>query len=176
MVLEILFVYGVYTWKYHTKSHTARFAPHLHAWTFRMHTHHFGWMSTSMLCTLKKTSAGVASSFKPASSAKLYASPEALKTVGYRSRSLPSHSARPQVRKSHSMRTSSTFKPACAGAAAPAHGGKGASPYAQPIRTARSHSIAGTHTYYTHGTPINHCDGACCINNTNVLFLIHCMW
>lgn len=39
------------------------------------------------------------SSFKPAASAKLYASPEDVKNVGYRSRSLPAHSSRPQVRK-----------------------------------------------------------------------------
>lgn len=55
---------------------------------------------------------GVMSSFRPAASAKLYASPEDMKTVGYRSRSLPSHSTRPQVRKSHSLRTNtSCFKP-----------------------------------------------------------------
>lgn len=41
---------------------------------------------------------GVMSSFKPAASAKLYASPEDVKNVGYRSRSLPTHSSRPQVR------------------------------------------------------------------------------
>jgi hypothetical protein len=39
----------------------------------------------------------VMSSFRPANSAKLYASPEDVKSVGYRSRSLPAHSARPQV-------------------------------------------------------------------------------
>jgi len=39
----------------------------------------------------------VMSSFRPANSAKLYASPEDVKMVGYRSRSLPAHSARPQV-------------------------------------------------------------------------------
>lgn len=55
---------------------------------------------------------GVMSSFRPAANAKLYASPEDMKTVGYRSRSLPSHSARPQVRKSHSLRTNAnSFKP-----------------------------------------------------------------
>lgn len=41
---------------------------------------------------------GVMSSFKPAASAKLYASPEDVKNVGYRSRSLPSHANRPQVK------------------------------------------------------------------------------
>lgn len=40
----------------------------------------------------------IMSSFKPANSAKLYASPEDMKSVGYRSRSLPAHSSRPQVR------------------------------------------------------------------------------
>jgi SH3/ankyrin repeat-containing protein len=39
----------------------------------------------------------VMSSFRPANSAKLYASPEDIKSVGYRSRSLPVHSSRPQV-------------------------------------------------------------------------------
>lgn len=39
----------------------------------------------------------VMSSFRPANSAKLYASPEDVKSVGYRSRSLPAHSSRPQV-------------------------------------------------------------------------------
>jgi SH3/ankyrin repeat-containing protein len=47
------------------------------------------------------------SSFRPCNSAKLYASPEDMKTVGYRSLSLPSHSTRSQLRKSHSLRTSS---------------------------------------------------------------------
>ncbi|XP_023289608.1 SH3 and multiple ankyrin repeat domains protein 3 isoform X2 [Orussus abietinus] len=46
---------------------------------------------------------GVMSSFRPSNSAKLYASPEDTKTVGYRSRSLPA--SRSQVRKSHSLRT-----------------------------------------------------------------------
>ncbi|KAJ9601176.1 hypothetical protein L9F63_000644, partial [Diploptera punctata] len=67
----------------------------------------------------------IMSSFRPANSAKLYASPEDVKTVGYRSRSLPAHSARPQVRKSHSLRSSaSSFKPS----AMPA-----TNPYAQPF-------------------------------------------
>ncbi|KAK4886879.1 hypothetical protein RN001_003150 [Aquatica leii] len=86
------------------------------------------------------TEEGVASSFRPTTSAKLYASPEDMKTVGYRSRSLPSHSSRPQVRKSHSMRTSSTFKPVNTSTLP----GKNTNPYAQPIRASRSHSTAGT--------------------------------
>lgn len=92
---------------------------------------------------------GVMSSFRPAASAKLYASPEDMKTVGYRSRSLPSHSARPQVRKSHSLRTNaSSFKPpttatsATMSATLPKNSG-GSNPYAQPIRASRSHSTAG---------------------------------
>ncbi|XP_063229617.1 SH3 and multiple ankyrin repeat domains protein 3 isoform X2 [Bacillus rossius redtenbacheri] len=98
---------------------------------------------------------GVMSSFKPSNSAKLYASPEDMKTVGYRSRSLPAHSSRPQVRKSHSLRSSaSSFKPTSQQAAAadatqaqsPCGASTNSNPYAQPIRSAvRSHSmIAGT--------------------------------
>lgn len=83
----------------------------------------------------------VMSSFRPADSAKLYASPEDMKTVGYRSRSLPSHSTRPHVRKSHSLRTSAQqmVSPTTN------HGGtipcrSNGNPYAQPInlRTKRT--------------------------------------
>ncbi|XP_054266590.1 SH3 and multiple ankyrin repeat domains protein 1-like isoform X7 [Macrosteles quadrilineatus] len=78
---------------------------------------------------------GVMSSFKPAASAKLYASPEDVKNVGYRSRSLPSHANRPQVRKSHSLRSpSSSFKPA--------PGSQGANPYAQPIRNRKQQPVS----------------------------------
>ncbi|XP_067012663.2 SH3 and multiple ankyrin repeat domains protein 3 isoform X2 [Anabrus simplex] len=81
----------------------------------------------------------VMSSFRPTNSAKLYASPEDVKTVGYRSRSLPAHTARPQVRKSHSLRSSaSSFKPP----AVPVP--NNSNPYAQPFRASRSHSIAGS--------------------------------
>jgi SH3/ankyrin repeat-containing protein len=84
----------------------------------------------------------VVSSFRPTTSAKLYASPEDMKTVGYRSKSLPSHSSRPHVRKSHSMRTNySTFKPAHVSSPTAKNN---ANPYAQPIRASRSHSTAGT--------------------------------
>ena len=83
---------------------------------------------------------GVLSSFRPTASAKLYASPEDMKTVGYRSKSLPSHTSKSQVRKSHSMRTSSTFKPS--GTTLPPTNNN--NPYAQPIRASRSHSTAGT--------------------------------
>ncbi|XP_018896810.2 SH3 and multiple ankyrin repeat domains protein 3 isoform X1 [Bemisia tabaci] len=54
---------------------------------------------------------GIMSSFKPTNSAKLYASPEDVKMVGFRSHSLPPSSARPQVRKSHSVRSTSVHKP-----------------------------------------------------------------
>ncbi|KAK5643243.1 hypothetical protein RI129_007088 [Pyrocoelia pectoralis] len=92
------------------------------------------------LTNKEMTEEGVASSFRPTTSAKLYASPEDMKTVGYRSRSLPSHSSRTQVRKSHSMRTSSTFKPVNTSTLP----GKNSNPYAQPIRASRSHSTAGS--------------------------------
>lgn len=80
------------------------------------------------------------SSFRPTNSAKLYASPEDAKTVGYRSRSLPGHSARPHVRKSHSLRASnnSTFKPPSQCGGQPA-----GNQYAQPLKTGRSHGILG---------------------------------
>lgn len=85
---------------------------------------------------------GVVSSFKPTASAKLYASPEDMKTVGYRSKSLPSHSTKAHVRKSHSMRNAnSSFKP---GATCTLPSRSNNNPYAQPIRASRSHSTAGT--------------------------------
>lgn len=97
----------------------------------------------SMTKMEKTIEEGVMSSFRPAASAKLYASPEDMKTVGYRSRSLPSHSARPHVRKSHSMRTPSSFQPAQT-STPPNKSTSGSNPYAQPIRASRSHSTAGT--------------------------------
>lgn len=104
---------------------------------------------------------GVMSSFRPSNSAKLYASPEDMKTVGYRSRSLPAHSTGSHIRKSHSLRTPNNagFKQASNGQAnsgsvtnvnAASNGvnsGNQASSnnqYAQPLKTNRSHSIAGT--------------------------------
>ncbi|XP_046672398.1 SH3 and multiple ankyrin repeat domains protein 3 isoform X7 [Homalodisca vitripennis] len=82
---------------------------------------------------------GVMSSFKPAASAKLYASPEDVKNVGYRSRSLPAHSSRPQVRKSQSLRSpSSSFKPVT-----PSNGAQsGGNPYAQPIRNRKQQTLS----------------------------------
>ncbi|KAL3266685.1 hypothetical protein HHI36_010847 [Cryptolaemus montrouzieri] len=80
---------------------------------------------------------GIVSSFKPSANAKLYASPEDMKQVGYRSKSLPSHSARPQVRKSQSMRTGTGSN----AASNDGHGNKN-NPYAQPIQTMRSNSSA----------------------------------
>lgn len=88
------------------------------------------------------------SSFRPSNSAKLYASPEDMKTVGYRSRSLPTHSNRSHVRKSHSLRTpnNTTFKPP--GQQGSNNNGNNNNQstnnqYAQPLKTNRSHSIAG---------------------------------
>ncbi|XP_049957648.1 SH3 and multiple ankyrin repeat domains protein 3 [Schistocerca serialis cubense] len=99
-------------------------------------------------------SGSIMSSFRPANSAKLYASPEDVKTVGYRSRSLPAHSARPQVRKSHSLRSAaSSFKPpsqmttvqtAVNNTNPYSTTNNNANPYAQPIRASRSHSTAGS--------------------------------
>ncbi|XP_014240790.1 SH3 and multiple ankyrin repeat domains protein 3 isoform X2 [Cimex lectularius] len=84
---------------------------------------------------------GIMSSFKPASNAKLYASPVDVKTVGFRSRSLPGHGARPQIRKSQSLRSPSTF-----------NGSQGSppvnqtqtttNPYAQPFRNGRPKSAS----------------------------------
>lgn len=90
---------------------------------------------------------GVVSSFRPTTSAKLYASPQDMKPVGYRSKSLPSHSSKSQLRKSQSMRTGSSFKPTST-AGNPQqlpseHINKNhaqTNPYAQPIRASRSHS------------------------------------
>ncbi|XP_016839911.1 SH3 and multiple ankyrin repeat domains protein 1 isoform X3 [Nasonia vitripennis] len=106
---------------------------------------------------------GVMSSFRPSNSAKLYASPEDMKTVGYRSLSLPSHSTRSQLRKSHSLRTpngagsAATFKPGpgnqLANGASQANGvataataggnGNNNNQYAQPLKNGRSHSTVG---------------------------------
>ncbi|XP_071569442.1 uncharacterized protein Prosap isoform X5 [Temnothorax nylanderi] len=96
---------------------------------------------------------GVMSSFRPSNSAKLYASPEDMKTVGYRSRSLPAN--RPHLRKSHSLRNppcSTTFKSSGSQQALNTSvnmnsNGNGNNSinnqYAQPLKTTRSHSIAG---------------------------------
>ncbi|KAK9886959.1 hypothetical protein WA026_019217 [Henosepilachna vigintioctopunctata] len=85
---------------------------------------------------------GIVSSFKPSANAKLYASPEDMKQVGYRSKSLPSHSARPHVRKSQSMRSNTTFKPTNTTAPLGESMGNKHNPYAQPIQTTRSNSSA----------------------------------
>lgn len=94
---------------------------------------------------------GVMSSFRPSNSAKLYASPEDMKTVGYRSRSLPAN--RPHLRKSHSLRStpsSTTFKSTGSQQALNTNinsNGNGNNSvnnqYAQPLKTTRSHSTAG---------------------------------
>ncbi|XP_017884207.1 SH3 and multiple ankyrin repeat domains protein 3 isoform X2 [Ceratina calcarata] len=96
---------------------------------------------------------GVMSSFRPSNSAKLYASPEDMKTVGYRSRSLPTHTARCHVRKSHSLRTTNTtFKPitnqqnvnnTVSNSNQVNNNQLTNNQYAQPLKTNRSHSTAG---------------------------------
>lgn len=97
---------------------------------------------------------GVMSSFRPANNAKFYASPEDMKTVGYRSHSLPGSTSRTHIRKSHSLRTpnnNTTFKPpsgqqATNGVVNSNNGALNASSgnqYAQPLKTNRSHSITG---------------------------------
>ncbi|XP_011347303.1 protein shank isoform X10 [Ooceraea biroi] len=99
---------------------------------------------------------GVMSSFRPSNSAKLYASPEDMKTVGYRSRSLPAHTNRSHLRKSHSLRNTSnsaTFKSTGSQQALNSNvsnmnsNGNGNNStnnqYAQPLKTNRSHSTAG---------------------------------
>ncbi|XP_071056645.1 SH3 and multiple ankyrin repeat domains protein 2 isoform X3 [Onthophagus taurus] len=108
-----------------------------------------------------KTDEGIISSFKPTVSAKLYASPEDMRTVGYRSRSLPAHVTRTHVRKAHSMRTHpSTFKPTTATLSGSMTTGTRTNPYAQPIRASRSHSSAGSkerkkRTHTPKATPLN---------------------
>ncbi|XP_015118363.1 SH3 and multiple ankyrin repeat domains protein 2 isoform X7 [Diachasma alloeum] len=96
---------------------------------------------------------GVMSSFRPSNSAKLYASPEDMKTVGYRSHSLPVNSSRSHLRKSHSLRTpnNTTFKPPngqqqANGVGSSNNGsmnGNTGNQYAQPLKTNRSHSMTG---------------------------------
>ncbi|XP_023706146.1 SH3 and multiple ankyrin repeat domains protein 3 isoform X3 [Cryptotermes secundus] len=97
----------------------------------------------------------VMSSFRPANSAKLYASPEDVKSVGYRSRSLPVHSARPQVRKSHSLRSSATsFKPSSPLANSGSYSttaSTNSNPYAQPFRGA-------THSHINVNSSSTNCD------------------
>ncbi|XP_050299249.1 protein shank isoform X2 [Anthonomus grandis grandis] len=91
---------------------------------------------------------GIASSFNPTASAKLYASPDDIKTVGYRAKQ--SHSSRSILRKSHSMKQSSTqFHSGNVVQSTNAPNIKAqvpqqiTNPYAQPIRTTiRSNSSA----------------------------------
>ncbi|XP_033224262.1 protein shank isoform X6 [Belonocnema kinseyi] len=99
---------------------------------------------------------GVMSSFRPSNSAKLYASPEDMKTVGYRPRSLPAHSTRSHVRKSHSLRApngGTSFRDPTGQQNTNSNGNDvistnsnglliGSNQYAQPLKTGRSHSTA----------------------------------
>lgn len=79
------------------------------------------------------------SSFNPSANAKLYAAPDDLKTVGYRSKNAASQAARPILRKSQSMKQSTTQYQSIN-----AHSGPESvcvpaqvhtNPYAQPFRT-----------------------------------------
>lgn len=98
---------------------------------------------------------GIMSSFRPANNAKLYASPEDTKTVGYRSHSLPGNPSRTHLRKSHSLRTSNNGGFNSQNGQQIANGvinsnnngtlnASGCNQYAQPLKTNRSHSIAST--------------------------------
>lgn len=69
-----------------------------------------------------------------------------MKQVGYRSKSLPSHSARPQVRKSQSMRSNATFKPTNSSSPPNEPQVNKNNPYAQPIQTTRSNSSASEYS------------------------------
>lgn len=113
-------------------------------------------VTTAELAASVEGGYGVMSSFRPSNSAKLYASPEDMKTVGYRSRSLPAHTNRSHLRKSHSLRnppSSTTFKPTGSQQALNSNvgsmngNGNGSNStnnqYAQPLKTNRSHSTAG---------------------------------
>ncbi|KAL1509531.1 hypothetical protein ABEB36_004246 [Hypothenemus hampei] len=89
---------------------------------------------------------GVVSSFNPSTSAKLYASPDDVKIVGYRTKNTP-QASRPVLRKSQSMKQSSTqFQSLNSpnGASTPNIKTQlQTNPYAQPIRTtSRSNSSA----------------------------------
>ena len=101
------------------------------------------------------------SSFRPDNNAKLYASPEDMKHVGYRAQMLSGsvnnsqqqhqqqqqQQQRGQLRKSHSLRTPNGTGPPN-GTGNPKqpngdikHGGN--NQYAQPLKNGRSHSTAG---------------------------------
>ncbi|XP_057332502.1 SH3 and multiple ankyrin repeat domains protein 2-like isoform X3 [Microplitis mediator] len=107
------------------------------------------------LAAASESNYGVMSSFRPANNAKLYASPEDTKTVGYRSHSLPGNPSRTHLRKSHSLRTSNNTgfnnqngQKIGNGVINSNNNGSlnasGCNQYAQPLKTNRSHSIAGT--------------------------------
>ncbi|XP_066154300.1 SH3 and multiple ankyrin repeat domains protein 2 isoform X7 [Euwallacea fornicatus] len=93
-------------------------------------------------------SEGIASSFNPSANAKLYAAPDDLKTVAYRSKSNASQSSRPILRKSQSLKqTQYQSSLNTSGPAAPCISSQiQTNPYAQPFRTARSNSTASNRT------------------------------
>ncbi|XP_044579477.1 protein shank isoform X5 [Cotesia glomerata] len=107
------------------------------------------------LAAASESNYGIMSSFRPANNAKLYASPEDTKTVGYRSHSLPGNPSRTHLRKSHSLRTSNNGGFNSQNGQQIANGvinsnnngalnASGCNQYAQPLKTNRSHSIAST--------------------------------
>ncbi|KAF7280771.1 hypothetical protein GWI33_005499 [Rhynchophorus ferrugineus] len=98
--------------------------------------------SKSEYDTLKREmQEGVASSFNPTASAKLYASPEDMQTVGYRSKS-QSQVSRSQLRKSQSLKQASTPFKGTGPPAVPVTNKvtSQTNQYAQPIRNSRSNS------------------------------------
>ncbi|CAG9854994.1 unnamed protein product [Phyllotreta striolata] len=80
------------------------------------------------------TDEGVVSSFNPTANAKLYASPEDMRSVGYRSKSAPSHKG--QLKKSQSLRSNNSLKTTTNSVS----NEQQTNPYAQPIRASRSNS------------------------------------
>ncbi|CAH0560754.1 unnamed protein product [Brassicogethes aeneus] len=83
---------------------------------------------------------GVVSSFRPSANAKLYASPDDIKNVVYRSKNHANQQANAKalVRKTQSMRSASNFKPTNNSTPQPKN-----TTYAQPFRPTRSNSSAG---------------------------------
>ncbi|XP_026462252.1 uncharacterized protein LOC113364006, partial [Ctenocephalides felis] len=76
----------------------------------------------------------VMSSFRPATSAKLYASPQDIRAVGYRAKQQEQSSNRNQVRKSQSMRDTSQSSTSVQDNAVQQQNQQTSNPYAQPIR------------------------------------------
>ncbi|XP_048517627.1 SH3 and multiple ankyrin repeat domains protein 3 isoform X2 [Dendroctonus ponderosae] len=87
----------------------------------------------------------IASSFNPSASAKLYASPNGIQSVLYRTMTMASPESRPILRKSHSMKQSTTEIHSANTPGSSASTLKNqcqTNPYAQPFRTSRCNSSA----------------------------------